>query len=102
MRAKIWPRDDEERKSLQAEGWGEKMNQQFMSRDLANGKNIVFAATGITYSTLVKGVEVVGSTAITHSVLMRARSGTVRFIEAHHNLERKTLRLRSTASERRV
>jgi fructose-1,6-bisphosphatase/sedoheptulose 1,7-bisphosphatase-like protein len=47
-------------------------------------------------------VEVTGATAITHSVLMRARSGTVRFEEAHHNLERKTLRLRSTASEKKV
>jgi fructose-1,6-bisphosphatase/sedoheptulose 1,7-bisphosphatase-like protein len=38
----------------------------------------------------------------THSVLMRAKSGTVRFIEAFHNLEQKTIRLRSTQIERRI
>jgi fructose-1,6-bisphosphatase II len=102
MRAKIWPRDQQEEASLIEQGWGDKMKQQFMSRDLASGNNIVFASTGITASTLVKGIEVVGSIATTHSVLMRARSGTVRFIEAHHNLERKTLNLRSTSAERKV
>jgi fructose-1,6-bisphosphatase II len=102
MRAKIWPKDEEERKSLVDSGWGDRIDKEFMSRDLARGDRIVFAATGITQSTLLQGVEVVGSTAITHSVLMRARSGTVRFEQAHHNLERKTLRLRSTAEERKV
>ncbi len=73
-----------------------------MSRDLARGDSIIFAATGISNSPLLKGVEVEGSIATTHSVLMRARSGTVRFIEAHHNLERKTIHLRSTQAERKV
>lgn len=103
MRAKIWVRDEEERTFLKSQGWDEKkIDQQFMSRDLASGQKIVFAATGITPSMLVKGVEVVGSTAVTHSVLMRAQTGTVRFIEAQHNLSRKTLRLRSTAAERKI
>jgi fructose-1,6-bisphosphatase II len=102
MRAKIWTRDKEEKEELVRQGWGNRIDHQFMSRDLASGENIVFAATGITQSTLLKGVEVIGSTAITHSVLMRARSGTIRFEEAHHNLERKTLHLRSTAKERKL
>lgn len=102
MRAKIWPRDAAEKESLIAAGWGDRLDYQFMSKDLARGKNIVFAATGITSSGLLKGVEVVGSTAITHSVLMRAKSGTIRFEETHHNLDRKTLRLRSTAAEVKV
>jgi fructose-1,6-bisphosphatase II len=83
-------------------GWGNRLDFQFMSKDLAQGNNIVFAAMGITSSGLLKGVEVMGTTAITHSVLMRARSETVRLEEAHHNLERKTLRLRSTAAERKL
>ncbi len=102
MRARIWPRDEEERKSLIAQGWGGLLNHQYMSRDLARGDNIVFAATGISHSPLLKGVEVEGTVATTHSVLMRAKSGTVRFIEAHHHLERKTIHLRSTRSERRI
>jgi fructose-1,6-bisphosphatase II len=102
MRARIWPRDEEERKSLIAQGWGDMLKHQFMSRDLARGENIVFAATGISSGPLLKGVEVVGTIATTHSVVMRARSGTVRFIEAQHNLEQKTIHLRSTQIERRI
>ena len=102
MRASIWPRDEEEKKSLIAGGWGGRLDQQFMSKDLAPGNDIVFAATGISASPLLKGVEVEGAIATTYSVLMRARSGTVRFIEAHHNLERKTIHLRSTQIEKRI
>ncbi|MEI7780608.1 MAG: class II fructose-bisphosphatase [Planctomycetota bacterium] len=102
MRAKIWPRDEAERQSLIALGWGDRLERQFKSRDLASGDNIVFAATGISTSPLVDGVRVRGSVATTHSVLMRAKSGTVRFVEAHHDLDRKTIHLRSTQTERRV
>ncbi len=102
MRAQIWPRDEAERKSLIAEGWGDKLNYQYMSRDLARGNNIIFAATGISDSPLLKGVRVEGTIATTHSVLMRAKSGTVRFIEAHHDLTRKTIHLKSTLVESRI
>ncbi len=102
MRAQIWPRDEEERKSLIAQGWGDMLKHQFMSRDLARGEDIVFTATGISHSPLLKGVHVEGSIATTHSVLMRAKSGTVRFIESNHNLEKKTIHLRSTQIERRI
>jgi fructose-1,6-bisphosphatase II len=102
MRARIWPRDEEERQSLVASGWGDLLNHQYMSKELAPGNDIVFAATGISAGPLLKGVVVEGSIATTHSVLMRARSGTVRFIEANHDLERKTIHLRSTQLERRI
>jgi fructose-1,6-bisphosphatase II len=102
MRARIWPRDEEERQSLIAQGWGDMLKHQFMSRDLARGENIIFAATGISQSPLLKGVRVQGSIATTHSVVMRARSGTIRFIETHHNLARKTIHLRSTQVERKI
>ncbi|MGF1677586.1 MAG: class II fructose-bisphosphatase [Candidatus Methylacidiphilales bacterium] len=102
MRAKIWPRDEEERKSLIAQGWGDRLEMEYMSKDLAQGKDIVFAATGISNSPLLDGVHVEGCIARTHSVLMRARSGTIRFIESFHNLERKTIHLRSTGREAKV
>lgn len=102
MRAKIWPRDEEERQSLIAAGWGDKLDKQFMSKDLARGDNLLFAATGISHGPLLKGVEVRGHIATTYSVLMRSRSGTVRFFETQHNLQRKTIHLRSTGSERPV
>ena len=102
MRAKIWPRAEAERQSLIERGGGDRLEKQFMSRDLARGNNLVFAATGISNSPLLRGVEVRGMVATTHSVLMRARSGTIRFIEAQHNLQRKTIHLRSTQAERSV
>lgn len=102
MRAKIWPRDEAERQSLIAQGWGDRLNQQFMSKDLARGENIIFAATGVSSSPLLHGVEVKGTIANTYSVLMRARNGTVRFLQTQHNLQRKTIHLRSTRMERPV
>ncbi len=102
MRAQIWPRDEAERQSLIASGWGDMLNHQFMSRELARSENIMFCATGVSQSPLLKGVRVHGSVATTHSVLMRSRSGTIRFLETHHDLTRKTIHLRSTQLERKI
>lgn len=99
MRAKIWPRDETERQSLIDQGWGDRLDWEYMSRDLARGDELVFSATGISTGPLLPGVEVRGAIATTHSVIMRASSGTVRYIEAHHNLLQKTVHLRSTGAE---
>jgi fructose-1,6-bisphosphatase II len=85
MQAQIWPRDDAERRSLMESGWGDRLETLYRSRDLARGEDILFTATGISDSPLLKGVEVRGATAVTHSVLMRSRSGTVRHLTAEHN-----------------
>ncbi len=99
MQAKIWPRDEAEKKRLIDEGWGDKLDTVFLTNDLARGNGISFCATGISDSPLLKGVQVHGSTAITHSILMRVKTGTIRFITAQHNLNRKTIRLRSAQAE---
>ncbi len=96
MQAKIWPRDEEEKKSLIEAGWGDKLETVFRSRDLALGNEILFVATGISDSPFLKGVQVRGKTAITHSVLMRSKSGTVRYLTTYHNMELKTIHLRSS------
>jgi fructose-1,6-bisphosphatase II / sedoheptulose-1,7-bisphosphatase len=57
--------------------------------DLARG-DVMFAATGVTNGTMLKGVRRFSGGATTHSVVMRSRSGTVRYIEAVHNFDRKT------------
>ncbi|OGB91601.1 MAG: fructose-bisphosphatase, class II [candidate division NC10 bacterium RIFCSPLOWO2_12_FULL_66_18] len=57
--------------------------------DLAKGNDIMFAATGVTDGDLLRGVRFFGGGARTHSVAMRYRSGTVRFIEATHRFDRK-------------
>lgn len=99
MQAQIWPRDDAERRSLVEAGWDDRLETVYRSRDLARGADILFAATGISDGPLLRGVEVHGATAVTHSVLMRSRSGTVRYLSSEHNLLKKTIHLRSSVSE---
>ena len=99
MQCKMWPRDEKERKKLIDEGCEKDLDQIFFADDLANGKNIIFCATGISDSALLRGVKSQGATAITYSMLMRAKSKTVRFIRASHDLQTKTIRLRSDKRE---
>jgi len=54
----------------------------------------MFCATGITDNALVAGIKVIGHRAETHSILMRARSRTVRHIHAVHHLDHKVIPLR--------
>lgn len=100
MLCKMWPRDEKERKNLIDEGYEKDIDRIYSADDLAHGKNIVFCATGISDSALLRGVKTKGAaTAVTHSILMRAKSRTVRFIQAQHNLRNKTIRLRSDNRE---
>jgi fructose-1,6-bisphosphatase II len=99
MQARIWPRDAAEQQTLIDAGWDDRLETVFRSRDLARGNEILFAATGISDSPLLKGVRVHGSIATTHSILMRVKSGTVRYQTTEHNLEKKTIHLRSSGHE---
>jgi len=56
--------------------------------DMAKG-DVMFAATGITSGQMLRGVDRRGNGAVTHSMVMRSKSGTVRYVEAHHNFEVK-------------
>jgi len=98
----MWPRDDKERKSLIAAGHKQDLGRVFFADDLANGKNIIFCATGISDSAMLRGVKTQGASATTYSLLMRAKSRTVRFIRASHDLKSKTIRLRSDNREHRI
>ncbi|CEH30732.1 fructose 1,6-bisphosphatase [Aneurinibacillus migulanus] len=64
-------------------------NQVLLMDDLVRGDDCIFAATGVTEGELLKGVRFEGTSAFTQSVVMRAKSGTVRFIDGQHRLERK-------------
>jgi fructose-1,6-bisphosphatase II len=100
MQCKMWPRDAKERESLIEAGSENDLNRVFSADDLANGKNIIFCATGISDSALLRGVRAKGAAmAVTHSILMRAKSKTVRFVRTVHNLQTKTIRLRSDQRE---
>lgn len=52
--------------------------------------DVVFAATGVTTGPMLRGVTRSGSGAITHSIVMRSKSGTMRYITGHHNFATKT------------
>lgn len=59
----------------------------YEANDLAKGSQLTFTATGIIDGPLVQGVRYMGSSMVTHSVVMRAASRTVRFITTHHHLD---------------
>jgi len=54
------------------------------------GGNVMFAATGVTTGAMLRGVRITPHGAITHSIVMRSKSGTLRYIEGHHNFAMKT------------
>jgi len=88
MQGRLLFRNDDER--ARASKWGiSDLDKKYSLLDLAKG-NVMFAATGVTNGTWLRGVRRFAGGAITHSVIMRSKSGTVRYIEAHHNLRRKT------------
>lgn len=57
--------------------------------DLVKGDDAIFAATAVTDSELLTGVQYKGSHCLTHSVVMRAKTGTVRFVQGRHSIEKK-------------
>ena len=62
--------------------------RKFACEEMAAG-NVMFAATGVTSGPMLNGVRRFGRGAVTHSIVMRSKSGTVRYVEAHHNFEIK-------------
>jgi fructose-1,6-bisphosphatase II len=85
MQGKLWPRNDEERQRLVDAGYD--VDKVLSTDDLVAGRDVL-AATGVTTGALLKGVRYTESGAITDSLVMRSRSGTVRRIEATHSFEK--------------
>jgi fructose-1,6-bisphosphatase II len=86
IQAKLWPRDDEERQKLVDAGLD--AERVLTTDDLVAGNDVFVAATGVTTGSLLRGVRYLPNGAITDSISMRSRSGTVRRIEASHHLEK--------------
>jgi fructose-1,6-bisphosphatase II len=102
MFLRMWPRDDEERARLLRQHDAAELGRVFRVDELVRGESALFCATGISDSSLLPGVRLTGKKAVTQSILMRARSRTVRYIRAVHDLEHKTIHLRSTRADRRL
>jgi fructose-1,6-bisphosphatase II len=88
IQAKLWPRDADERQKLLDAGYD--LDRVLRTNDLVSGEDVFVAATGVTTGALLRGVRYVRDGAITDSIVMRSRSGTVRRIEARHNLSKLT------------
>ncbi len=86
VQGKLWPRNDEERHALAEAGFD--LDRVLTTDDLVSGEDVFVAATGVTTGALLRGVRYLTGGAVTDSIVMRSRSGTVRRIEATHAFDK--------------
>ncbi len=86
IQGRLYPRNDEERGKLLDAGFD--LDRVLTTDDLVAGEDVFFAATGITSGWLLRGVKYWPDGATTWSLVMRSRTGTVRWIEAEHRFEK--------------
>jgi fructose-1,6-bisphosphatase II len=87
IHGRLKPRNQEEAERAKKMGV-EDINRIFKTEDMAAGENIMLAATGVTEGDLLKGVRYTSTGAFTHSIVMRSKSGTIRFISTEHHFEK--------------
>ena len=87
LQGKLLPQNEEE--AQRCIDMGLDVNKVLMMEDLVKGDDAIFAATGVTDGELLRGVQLKGSFAESHTLVMRAKSGTVRFVEGRHSLKKK-------------
>jgi fructose-1,6-bisphosphatase II len=88
MQGRLRPRNDQEVERARRVGVKD-IERIYRIGDLVSGTELMFAATGVTDGDLLRGVRFFGGGARTHSVVIRRRSGTTRFIEATHRFDRR-------------
>nr|WP_243113408.1 class II fructose-bisphosphatase [Romboutsia sp. Marseille-P6047] len=93
MQGQIYPLSDQEINRCYEMGFSDDdINRVLYIDDLAKGDDLFFAATGITQGDLLKGVTPIGNNkAKTQSVVMRGKTGTIRFVDAIHNLDKNDI-----------
>ena len=97
--ARLAPVDDAEAKKAKAALGEGALEKLYRAVDLSHGDNVVFCATAISDATVLDGIRINGSLASTHSMVMRSRYRTIRYIKTDHDLSRKMIRLHSTKAE---
>jgi fructose-1,6-bisphosphatase II len=86
MQCRLWPRDEDERQfALETEL---DLERVMTTDDLVGSPNVFFAATGVTGGEYLRGVDFTGDSVYTHSVIMRSKTGSIRYMDARHNLVR--------------
>jgi len=86
MQCRLWPRDDSERQYAKEAGLD--LTEVIGLRQLVDSDDVFFAATGVTTGELLDGVRYLPNGAETHSVVMRGKTGTIRFMHARHRFDR--------------
>jgi fructose-1,6-bisphosphatase II len=82
IHGRLYARDDDERRAALDAGYD--LDRVLTTDDLVGGEDVFFAATGVTDGDLLRGVRYRGDGATTESLVMRAKSGTIRKIQAEH------------------
>jgi fructose-1,6-bisphosphatase II len=95
MQVRMWFHEEAHRAAVAAQVAPEDLERVWRVNDLVMGDSALFCATGISDSALLPGIKFIGHRAETHSILMRARTRTVRQIHATHHLDHKVIPLRS-------
>ncbi len=83
---KFDPQSEEEKKAMIETGYN--LNSVLSVNDLVRSDDIFFADTGISGGSFLRGVKFTGKGAVTHSLVMRGKTGTIRYIESHHSFEK--------------
>jgi fructose-1,6-bisphosphatase II len=86
MQCKLWPRDEEER--AQCSSLGMDIDGVLTLDDLVASDNVYFAATGVTDGDWLTGVKYLGGSIVTSSLVMRSKSGTIRYVSAEHKYKK--------------
>jgi fructose-1,6-bisphosphatase II len=86
MQGKLYPRNDEETQKLLDAGYD--LDRVLTTEDLVSGEEVFFAATGVTNGALLRGVRYREEKIISDSMVMRSKSGTVRYVEGHHQVRK--------------
>ncbi len=81
------PRNDDDLKEIKKCIGDDNIDKIFSSEDMAKGDSLTFTATGVIDGPILDGVVFKKDRVITHSIVVRSKSGTVRYITTHHNIK---------------
>jgi len=88
IQARLKPRNEKDRQKAKDLGI-KNIDKLYFTKELAQGDDIIFVATGITDGDLLKGIRYSTNSASSHTMLLRSKTGTIRFIKTYHTITRK-------------
>ena len=89
FQGRLWPVNEQQKERAHKLGVTD-LKKILTLDDLVKGEDVIFAATGVTDGDFLKGVRYYGNHVTTHTVVMRGVSGTIRFLEARHRIDKKS------------